>query len=61
MVQDGLAGRLHWPRQAAHPRRATRRPATSEAVAMTSGSMRFLEAVIALTAIGTAILIGMGR
>jgi hypothetical protein len=58
IVSDGLAGRLH-------PRRATAvaaQPTTAPLAVRLSGmSMRVLETGLALVAIATALLIGLGR
>ena len=60
IVSDGLAGRLH-----NHPRRAravvAQPRATDLAVRLSGMSMRVLETCLALTAIATALLIGLGR
>jgi hypothetical protein len=59
IVSNGLAGRLH-PRHApAAPALARRR--RDAAMRLQVGSMRILEAGIALTALATALLIGLGR
>ena len=59
IVASGFGNRLHLRREAIavtiEPRRET------VAVAMAGGSMRFLEAGLALTALATALLIGLGR
>jgi hypothetical protein len=60
MVSRGVAGRLR-PRLAADVANIDRPRATSLAVRMPGASMRLLEAGLALTAIATAILIGIGR
>ena len=59
IVASGLGSRLHLRREAAEAT-IEPRPRTI-AVAMAGGSMRFLEAGLALTALATAILIGVGR
>ncbi len=58
IVASGFGTRL-LHRQAVQARIAT--PPKTLAVAMAGGSMRFLEAGIALTALATALLIGVGR
>ena len=59
IVSDGLAGRLPTRRIAAA---AVARPARSPmAVRLSGASMRVLETGLALTAIATALLIGIGR
>jgi len=60
MVSRGVAGRLR-PRLAADGANIDRPRVTSVAVRMPGASMRLLEAGLALTAIATAILIGIGR
>jgi len=60
MVSRGVAGRLR-PRTANDGSSIERRRSTSHAVRMPGASMRFLETGLALTAIATAILIGIGR
>ena len=60
MVSRGVAGRLR-PRPAADGENIDRPRVTSVAVRMPGASMRLLEAGLALTAIATAILIGIGR
>ena len=58
-VSDGLVGRLAHRRAAAA---VARQPASSQLVVRLSGaSMRLLETGLALTAIATALLIGLGR
>ena len=59
IVTDGLAGRLH-SREAAAAAVARPRP-THMAVLLSGASMRILETGLALTAIATALLIGLGR
>jgi hypothetical protein len=59
IVASGLGGRLHL-RRAAMQGTIAPRPNTVT-VAMSGGSMRFLEAGLALTALATALLIGVGR
>lgn len=59
LVSDGLAGRLQ-------PRRLTaaavsRPDATDVAARLSGASMRILETGLALAAIATALLIGLGR
>jgi hypothetical protein len=58
IVASGFGSRL-LHRQAVQARIAT--PPKTVTVAMSGGSMRFLEAGIALTALATALLIGVGR
>ncbi len=59
IVSSSLTGRLHLHQA---PVRATIEPRPSTlAVAVSGGSMRILEMGIALTALGTALLIGLGR
>ena len=59
IVSDGLAGRfLHHPRRAVA---ATKARSNSIAVRFQGKSMRPLETGLALTAIATALLIGLGR
>jgi hypothetical protein len=59
IVSDGLAGRLPARRVSAA---AVVRPTPSNMAARLSGaSMRVLETGLALTAIATALLIGLGR
>lgn len=59
IVREGLVGRLHHRRAATA---AIARPRTTPLAGRLSGaSMRFLEAGLALTAIATALLIGLGR
>lgn len=59
IVSNGLVGRLH-PRRVIQPIAAE--PRTRDvAMNIPVGSMRFLEAGIALTALATALLIGVGR
>ena len=60
MVSRGVAGRLR-PRLADDGANIDRPRVTSLAVRMPGASMRLLEAGLALTAIATAILIGIGR
>jgi len=60
MVSRGVAERLR-PRQADEGARIDRPRVTSLAVRMPGASMRLLETGLALTAIATAILIGIGR
>jgi hypothetical protein len=58
IVSDGVVGRLHLRRAPA----AVVRPRTAEmAVRLTGTSMRILETGMAVTAIATALLIGLGR
>jgi hypothetical protein len=59
IVASGLGSRLHL-RRAAMQGTIAPRPNTVT-VAMSGGSMRFLEAGLALTALATALLIGVGR
>ncbi|HEX3264942.1 MAG TPA: hypothetical protein VHR16_04685 [Candidatus Limnocylindrales bacterium] len=59
IVSDGLVGRLH-SRDVEVA--AVARPRTSQMAVLLSGaSMRLLETGLALTAIVTALLIGLGR
>ena len=59
IVASGLGSRVRVRREAIV---ATREPRPRTlAVAMAGGSMRFLEAGLALTALATALLIGVGR
>ena len=59
IVSDGLAGRLlHHPRRAVT---ATHARTTTLAVRFQGTSMRVLETGLAVTAIATALLIGLGR
>lgn len=59
IVAGGLTGRLHLRRE---PVVATIEPRPQTmAVALSGGSMRILEMGIALTALATALLIGLGR
>jgi len=60
MVSRGVTGRLR-PRLANEGARIDRPRVTAAAVRMPGASMRLLEAGLAVTAIGTAILIGIGR
>ena len=59
IVASGFGSRLHLRREAIAAT-VEPRPRTL-AVAMAGGSMRFLEAGLALTALATALLIGVGR
>ncbi len=59
IVASGLGSRLHLRRGAVEGT-IEPRPRTI-AVAMAGGSMRFLEAGLAFTALATALLIGVGR
>lgn len=59
IVSNGFVGRLHLRR---HVEAATVHPRARDlAMSMPIGSMRILEAGIALTALATALLIGIGR
>jgi hypothetical protein len=58
IVNDGLGGRFAHRRVAAA---AVVRPASPMTVRLSGASMRFLETGLALTAILTALLIGLGR
>ena len=59
IVSDGLAGRFQSNRAVAA---AVVRPSgTDMAVRLSGASMRILETGLALTAIATALLIGLGR
>jgi hypothetical protein len=60
-VQGGLAGRLHLRRTGAGGGVETESRVAEAAVHAEAGSMRGLEAIIALTSIATALLIGLGR
>lgn len=59
IVASGLGSRAHLRREAIVAT-VEPRPRTL-AVAMAGGSMRFLETGLALTALATALLIGVGR
>jgi len=59
IVASGLGSRLLHRRQAIEA--TLEPPPRTVAVAMAGGSMRFLEAGLALTALATALLIGLGR
>jgi len=59
VVASGLAGRAHLRRHAVETPIQPRPAAV--AVALSGGSMRILEAGIALSALATAFLIGLGR
>jgi hypothetical protein len=60
VVSRGVAGRLG-QRPIDDPAQVARLEAVSPSVLLQSASMRLLEAGLALTAIATAILIGVGR
>ena len=59
IVASGLGSRLHPRREVVEA--TLEPPPRTLAVAMAGGSMRFLEAGLALTALATALLIGLGR
>ena len=59
IVASGLGSRLRLRRGALQA--TLEPPPNTLAVAMSGGSMRFLEAGLALTALATALLIGLGR
>lgn len=59
IVSSGFVGRLH-PRPA--PARIAAQPRARDiAIGINVGSMRILETGIAVTALATAVLIGLGR
>ena len=58
IVSDGVVGRLHLRRA---PAAVLRPRATEMAVRLTGMSMRVLETGLAVTAIATALLLGLGR
>jgi hypothetical protein len=60
IVSDGLAGRLHLPRQARAVAAAPRQ-ARDLSVLLTGTSMRILETGLAVAAIAAALVLGLAR